>query len=119
MTEVLEYEGYCQNGISRLYQLGFFKAIEKVQESSHCSVSQGWVSQLFFCICWNAEEVNSNTSEEMDKGKQAKSDSFLLLCPYTDFQKKVWPGLKVSLPAWRSGLKAFVFLLQDPYQDQK
>jgi hypothetical protein len=39
---------------------------QKVHESSSSPVSQEWVSQLVFCICWNPEEVGSNAHEGMD-----------------------------------------------------
>lgn len=42
---------------------------------------RGRMSQLVFRRCWGSGEVVSNASEGMD-WKQAKSKSFLLLCPY-------------------------------------
>ena len=46
------------------------------------------------------------------EGKQAKSKSFLLLCPYIDLQQEVWPLLKVCLPATESESKVCIFLPQ-------
>ena len=33
------------------------------------------------------------------EGKQAKSKSFLLPCPYIDFDEKMWSRLEVSFPS--------------------
>ena len=54
---------------------------------------EGSMSQLFFYICWNSEEVGSNVSKEMNMLSRLGqvSKSFLLLRPYIDLQWKVWP----------------------------
>ena len=44
------------------------------------------MTQLFFSICWNPEEIGAKTSEgklaSESESKQAKRESFLLLCPF-------------------------------------
>lgn len=41
---------------------------QKVQESSCCSVPQGWIAQLIFCVCCNnIKEISSNAREGLDK----------------------------------------------------
>lgn len=40
----------------------------KVPEFRSCSATQGWMSQLVFSICWNAEEVYSSASEVLGDG---------------------------------------------------
>lgn len=92
----------------------------KIQESCSCSVPRGWVSQLPFCICWSPKEVGSSSSEGMDvltrqeqTGEKQPMPLFFH-CPYTGFQQKVWPRLKVCLPASRSRSKFCVFQYQNP-----
>ena len=97
----------------------------KARESSSCSVPQGWVSQLLFCISWNPEEIGSNASEGMDVLAKWGQGGVEWRNPYIDFQQKVWPKLKVCLklgikgtchPTSRSKSKSWVFQPQDPDQ---
>jgi hypothetical protein len=50
-------------------------------------------------------------SKERARGQRK---SFLFLCPYTDFQQKLWPRLKVCLSTSRFGMEVRVFPLQHP-----
>ena len=83
---------------------------QNVQESRSCSVYKAG------CLCWYSVDsgilkkwalmsTKGWTCLAMQGSKQAKSKSFLLPCLYIAFQQKVWPRVKVCLPASRSESK--------------
>lgn len=88
-----------------IYRRGAYKSPYK-QPSNGCLPRipevfspRGWVPQLIFGQCWNPKEVGSNASEGMPQQQerwtcQAKSKSFLLLCPFS------WSATRGCGPDW-------------------